>query len=127
MVRGRAGDGTLVFKGIPYAAPPVGDLRFRPPAARAAWTGTRDATQFGPSCPQPFGVGEENPGMLEMFRTWGMNPKEEHQDEDCLVLNVWTPSLSGARPVMFRIHGGGFAMGSGSWDWHDGSNLVRRG
>jgi para-nitrobenzyl esterase len=126
-VQGSASDGVLVFKGIPYAAAPVGAARFRPPTARAPWTGVRDATAYGPSCPQAFGVGEENPGMLEMFRTWGMHPKEEVQDEDCLVLNVWTPALTGARPVMFRIHGGGFAMGSGSWAWHDGANLVRRG
>jgi len=56
-----------------------------------------------------------------------MHPKEDPQDEDCLVLNVWTPSLTGSRPVMFRIHGGGFAIGSGSWAWHDGTNLVNRG
>ena len=127
-VRGTSAPGVHVFKGIPYAAAPVGDLRFRPPAARQAWTDVRDATAYGASCPQAFGVGEENPRQLEIFRTFGMHPKEEPQDEDCLVLNVWTPSLTdGPKPVMFRIHGGGFAMGSGSWAWHDGTNLVHRG
>jgi para-nitrobenzyl esterase len=126
-LQGTASDGVLVFKGIPYAAAPVGTGRFRPPTARAPWTGVREATAYGPSCPQAFGAGSENPGMLEMFRTWGMHPKEDVQDEDCLVLNLWTPALTGARPVMFRIHGGGFAIGSGSWAWHDGANLVRRG
>src|SRR5262245_49547107 len=125
-VRGTTARDVHVLKGIPYAAAPVGELRFRPPAPRAPWTDVRDATGYGASGPQAFGVGEENPRQLEIFRTFGMHPKEEPQDEDCLVLNVWTPALSGTRPVMFRIHGGGFAMGSGSWAWHDGTNLVNR-
>jgi para-nitrobenzyl esterase len=56
------------------------------------------------------------------------DPPDDHQSEDCLVLNVWTPALAdGRRPVLFRIHGGGFGAGSGSWNWHDGTNLARRG
>jgi para-nitrobenzyl esterase len=126
-VRGTAKAGVHVFKGIPYAAAPVGELRFRPPAARKPWSGVLDATSYGPSCPQPFGAGTAPPLLLKIFHTWGMNRTEELQDEDCLVLNVWTPSEPGSRPVMVRIHGGGFTMGSGSWAWHDGSNLARRG
>src|SRR5690606_16856810 len=114
-LRGTDLDGVLAFKGVPYAAPPVGDRRFRPPAPVEPWEGTRDALTFAPSCPQPD---QRPPG-------W---PQEHALDEDRRYLNVWTPSIDdGARPVMVCIHGGGHAAGSGSWPLYDGANLARRG
>ena len=91
-VRGmRTGD-TLTFRGIRYGAP---TQRFQPPSAPRPWRGIRDALAYGPACPQR-----------------GLD--SEQQSEDCLFLNVWTPSLSGARPVMVYIHGGAYNTGSGS-------------
>ncbi|MFP4513106.1 MAG: carboxylesterase/lipase family protein [Acidimicrobiales bacterium] len=114
-VRGTSGDGVMSFKGVPYAAPPVGDRRFRPPAPVEPWEGARDALTLPPSCPQPSG------------RPEGWMP-EPSIDEDCLYLNVWTPGVDDARrPVMFWIHGGGYAIGSGSWPIYDGERLARRG
>lgn len=114
-LRGEQRDGVVAFLGVPYAAPPVGPNRFRPPQPVEPWTGERDATQLPPSCPQPA---ERPPG-------W---PQEHAEDEDCLHLNVWTPAVDGARrPVMVWFHGGGYAIGSGTWPLYDGTNLARRG
>jgi para-nitrobenzyl esterase len=88
-----------LFAGIPYAAPPVGPLRWQPPAPVQPWQGARDATRFGPRCMQ------DPSGDLEFGR---------QTDEDCLTLNVWTPPAGGGkRPVMVWIHGGAFINGSG--------------
>ena len=73
-----SGDAVRVFKGIPYAAPPVGPLRWKPPQPATAWSGTRDATEFGYDCPQ-----QANPNM---------QTRAPGQSEDCLTLNVWTPA-----------------------------------
>ena len=105
-VQGVAGDGVTVFKGIRYGADTGGANRFRPPQPVEPWTGVRAATDFAPSCPQPAG------------RPEGWLP-EPSLGEDCLAVNVWTPSTdSGPRPVMVWLHGGGFELGSGSWAFY---------
>lgn len=104
-LQGVADDGVVSYKGIPFAAPPVGDLRWRPPQPVAPWTGVRQAAEFGADCMQGrFGP---PPGP-------GASPRQA-PSEDCLFLNVWKPTSAapGARlPVMFWIYGGGFIVGS---------------
>jgi para-nitrobenzyl esterase len=111
-LRGNVENGAGIFRGIPYAAPPVGDLRWRPPQPSVKWTGVRDASKFGLACPQ-------SPGSPVMM----VGPVGA-SSEDCLTLNVWKPAgvAAGAKlPVMVWIHGGGFFTGSGS----DYSSTVR--
>jgi len=102
--------GILVFKGLHYGEPTGGIWRFKPPRPVSSWVGTKDATEYGPACPQT--------GNLAMG---------EPQSEDCLVLNVFTPGLTGQRPVMVWLHGGGFSSGSGSQAGYDGTDLAKRG
>lgn len=114
-------NGTQVYRGIPYAAPPVGALRWRPPQPPAAWDGVRAAHQYGYMCPQT--PRETYPQWLkDHFAAVGM-------DEDCLTLNIWTPVERGDAPlpVMFYIHGGNMKFGSGSYPVYDGSVLARDG
>jgi para-nitrobenzyl esterase len=116
-VRGVERDGVMRFAGIPFAKPPVGDLRFRAPEQVEPWTGVRDASAFANTCVQ-------NPMGLEIL----FGGEAEPVSEDCLYLNVWTPALDdGARPVMVWIHGGAFVMGSGSTPMYDGASFARRG
>lgn len=115
---GNSEKGILSFKGIPFAVPPVGDLRWRPPVPVPAWSGERDAIAFGPSAMQ-----QSNPGMSGDL----IGIPSEKTDEDCLYLNVWTPGLAGNRPVMVWIHGGGNTVGSGSQPRINGEHLSRRG
>ncbi|MEV1025714.1 carboxylesterase family protein [Streptomyces sp. NPDC050264] len=105
-----------VFRGIPYAAPPVGDLRWRAPRPPARWEGTRQADRFGPMCPQ---------APTEAAATGVDVP----MSEDCLNLNIWTGAASREerRPVLVWIYGGGFREGTGAHPRYDGENLARGG
>jgi para-nitrobenzyl esterase len=136
-IRGTAEGGVAAYLGIPYAAPPVGSLRWEPPQPVTPWSAVRPCTQFGPACPQPA-----SPFGRDVGR----------QDEDCLYLNVWTaaeapvstlgggsgegeahrPSPSSAsatagRPVMVWIHGGGCSIGAGSLPYYNGRRLAEQG
>ena len=116
-LRGATQDGLTVFKGIPFAAPPVGQFRWRPPQPVASWQGVRDALEFGPDCAQAG---------------WGSAPGtiKKGSSEDCLYLNLWTPAgaKGGAQlPVMVWIHGGGFVGGSGSAPETFGDQFARQG
>lgn len=134
LVSGVEAVGVRAYLGIPYAAPPVGDLRWRPPQPVAPWGGVRRCTSYGPACPQPGGL---DAGVFPVGET----------AEDCLYLNVWTPAVAppaapadgveaGSEtppagvprlPVMVWVHGGGFATGSGSLPMYSGARLARLG
>jgi para-nitrobenzyl esterase len=105
--------GPFAFKGIPYAAPPIGPLRWHEPQPPATWQGVRDATNYGPACIQPASIRYPLTSM----------------SEDCLSLNIWTPDLHPAEPapVLVFIHGGSFIGGAGSRPNYDGANLAVRG
>jgi len=115
-VEGREKNGLLLFAGIPYAAPPTGTRRFRPPEPMEPWSGTRDATRFGLPAWQAGG----GTGALLSMAGGAYN-------EDCLTLNVMTPASDDAgRPVLFWIHGGGFTGGTGATPWYDGHAFAGR-
>ncbi len=121
-VRGTAERGVSIFKGIPYARPPLGERRFRPPEKPEPWRGTRDALAYGNMAIQSENVFALPPDLLRLFTLGG----RQKLDEDCLYLNVWTSGVSDRkRPVLFWCHGGAFITGSGSSPWSDGANLCR--
>lgn len=117
-VRGFTEDGIHKFRGIPFAAAPTGDLRWRPPQPASNWRGTRDARDYGAVCPQLLSKGYS----LEVLGDMPM-------DEDCLFLNVWTPDTTPdeKRPVMVWILPGSFQVGDGSMPRYDGTNLAKQG
>jgi para-nitrobenzyl esterase len=108
--------GVRIFRGIPFAQPPVGDLRWKEPQPVKNWQGVRSAAQFGPRCMQAAVFGDMN------FRSNGMS-------EDCLYLNVWTAAKSGKErlPVLVYYYGGGFVAGDGSEPRYDGESMARKG
>lgn len=111
---GRQISGVAVFKAIPYAAPPVGNLRWRAPARAPTWPGARQAATYGSVCPQPQ-------------VTWAGHDLDR-TSEDCLTLNVWTPraAVDAHLPVLVWFHGGGYTAGAGSQSTYEGSKLARR-
>ena len=111
LISGEIQDGVRIYRGIPYAAPPVADLRWRPPQAPLAWSGIRECTDFGPSCPQP----RQSDAYV--------------YNEDCLYLNVWAPvPRAGEKlPVMVWIHGGAFNFGGTALPEYEGKNLAAKG
>ena len=120
-LQGVVADGVVSFKGIPFAAPPVGDLRWRPPQPAARWTGVRQATEFGAACMQ----GRFGPPPSAAAGA----PAARVPSEDCLFLNVWRPADPAARnlPVMVWIYGGGFIGGSSSSPNTSGAGFAKQG
>ena len=108
--RGTVEDGVHVHRGIPFAVPPLGHRRFRPPEPMTSWSGELVATAFGPDCLQASASGRR-------------------QSEDCLFLNVWSPRLGRRQklPVMVFVHGGAFREGGASQPLYDGAHLARHG
>jgi para-nitrobenzyl esterase len=111
------GAAVRAFKSIPYAAPPVGDLRWREPQPVKSWTGVRNADQFGPTCMQHISLQSDY---------WMRGPAIS---EDCLYLNIWTPAKSARErlPVLVYVFGGGFQNGDGSEPRYDGESMARKG
>ena len=117
-VRGSSVDGVTAFKGIPYAAPPVGANRLQPPQPATPWSGVRDAFTFGPKAPQ-LGY----PPTID-----ALIPELVGSGDDCLTLNIWTPDdTTTTSPVMVWIPGGAFIAGTAATPWYDGSRFARDG
>ncbi|WP_232495627.1 carboxylesterase/lipase family protein [Novosphingobium kaempferiae] len=117
-IEGRRDDAVESFRGVPFAAPPVGALRWRAPQPLARWQGVRKAQEYGPDCMQ---WGLDEPPSAAYVRP---------VSEDCLTLNLWRPAgakPSAKLPVMVWIYGGAFSMGSASWPVYEGANLAREG
>jgi para-nitrobenzyl esterase len=120
LLSGSVSDGLEVFRGIPYAAPPVGDLRWRVPQLVVPWEGEHESARNGHACSQP----------LNIYPDWADAAIEEAGvDEDCLTLNIWAPAARGKEPlpVMFYIHGGNMQYGSAVMPIYNGEALSRQG
>jgi para-nitrobenzyl esterase len=115
-LRGMNSNGLLIFKGIPYAEPPVGQRRWRPPVPVGPWIDIRPAVEFGADCEQTR-------------RAWDTGRPDARMSEDCLTLNIWAPDGAppGGWPVMFWIHGGSYTAGSSAQPVYDGARLAGRG
>jgi para-nitrobenzyl esterase len=117
-IRGSVMNKVYAFRGVPYGASTAGESRFMPPARPQPWTGVKDTIELGFRSPQ--GPGGEPPEVIVMDR-------HEPMGEDCLMLNVWTPSVRGGkRPVILWLHGGGYATGSAGFIMYDGANFARK-
>jgi para-nitrobenzyl esterase len=116
IVEGVVSDGIAAFKGVPFAAPPVGNLRWKSPQPVNPWTGVKKANEFGPGPMQDTEFGAKLGGPQKV-------------SEDCLYLNVWTGAKKAGekRPVMVWIYGGGFGIGMTSTPWYDGANFAKKG
>src|SRR6476646_9792260 len=112
MVRGTMESGVAVFRGIPFAAPPVGALRFAAPRPAAAWDGVREALEFGPPPPQPGAFGMDQIGA---------------KGDDWLTVNVWSPDPAANLPVMVWIQGGAYVFGTSGLAEYDGVRLAQDG
>lgn len=117
-LQGKEENGIYVWKGIPYAQPPIGHLRFKPPVPPKNWSGIQDAENYAPGSLQPLSSFSNILGVDKNLQT----------SEDCLYLNVWSPGADNKRrPVMVWIHGGGFLIDSGSSPWYDGTSFAKEG
>src|SRR6185503_8407534 len=117
LISGTTADGVTSYKGIPFAAPPVGELRWNAPQPVVAWEGVRPCNDFGPECPQaPY-------PQASLY----YSPPQK-QSEDCLYLTVWTGAKAGEkRPVMVWIHGGGLTRGTGATPTYNGAAFAKKG
>jgi para-nitrobenzyl esterase len=112
LVRGRSENGLAVFRGIPFARPPVGELRFAAPQPADAWDGVREAFSFGPPPPQSLVFGP---------------PSNPVTGDDWLTVNIWSPHLGAELPVMVWIYGGAYAIGQSGDPSYDGTRLAAEG
>lgn len=119
-------DNVRIFRGIPYAEPPTGELRFRPPLRKARATKTIDAAEWGPACPQ---ITYKEDNIYSLYFKGFAKPDDVPTAEDCLHVNIWAPRSKGRneelKPVLIFIHGGGYNAGGNSFPYYDGGRLVQ--